>query len=226
MILITNELIFFFHVFIISLATFICLQFGKNGLSALVTLCFVLGNLFVLKQINLFSLSVTPTDAYFIGAALAINLLNEFYGRKEARKALYISLILGIFFVILGIIQLMYQPNQFDVFHNHFYALLSPTARIVAASLTAYFTSQTVEYILYAFLKQLLKGKYLIMRNWITLLTSQFIDTVLFSFLGLYGIIENIGSVILLSYTIKIITIFSMTPILWIIKRTRKVNNE
>jgi uncharacterized integral membrane protein (TIGR00697 family) len=41
---------------------------------------------------------------------------------------------------------------------------------------------------------------------------SQAIDTVFFSFLGLYGIVSNISDIILASYLIKILAILLATP--------------
>ena len=36
-----------------------------------------------------------------------------------------------------------------------------------------------------------------------TLLISQALDTILFSFLGLYGVVQELGSVIVVSYLVK-----------------------
>ena len=80
-----NELIFFAHV-LISVALMLgALRFGRVVLVAAICLQEVLANLFVLKQVTLFGLEVTCSDAYAIGSIIGLNLLQEFYGKERAR---------------------------------------------------------------------------------------------------------------------------------------------
>ncbi|MEX0939908.1 MAG: queuosine precursor transporter [Candidatus Babeliales bacterium] len=213
-----NELIFVFQsTFLIGIAL-LALWLGKEALITFVALSGILANLFVVKQITLFNLQVTASDAFAIGAVTGLNLLNEYYGRLSTRKALYIAFGATVVFTIFSTIHLCYQPNWCDTSHLHFNAILGNTPRIVIASLFSYFTSQSIEYRLYSLLKTATNGRYLVLRNIITMTVSQGIDTILFSFLALYGIVGNIFDVILFGYAIKIITITSMSPFIWLSK--------
>ncbi|MGB8467537.1 MAG: queuosine precursor transporter [Candidatus Babeliales bacterium] len=214
-----NELIFLIHSIIVSLGAVSACFFGKQALTSFVSMCYIMANILITKQILLFGFHATATDAYIIGSSLGMNLLNEFYGKASARAALYISFLMALFFLVLSMVHIAYIPSAIDTYHVHFVALFTPTPRIIIASFVSYFISQTVEYTLYNYLKSHFKDTYFIRRNWATLSISQLIDTVIFSFLGLYGILSNIGSIILVSYSLKLITIILMSPLLILVKK-------
>jgi uncharacterized integral membrane protein (TIGR00697 family) len=67
--------------------------------------------------------------------------------------------------------------------------------------------------------KQLTNGKFFVARNYFALTISQLIDTLLFSFLGLYGIVANIFDILILSFCLKLLAIALMTPFLMIAKK-------
>jgi uncharacterized integral membrane protein (TIGR00697 family) len=93
------------------------------------------------------------------------------------------------------------------------------TSRIVIASFISYLITQFIDIQIYGFLKEKTEGKYFTLRNYFSLSLSQLIDTILFSFLGLYGIVAQISDIIVLSYSIKLLTIFCMSPFLIFAKR-------
>jgi uncharacterized integral membrane protein (TIGR00697 family) len=66
--------------------------------------------------------------------------------------------------------------------------------------------------------------KYFILRNYGSLIVSQAVDTVLFSFLGLYGIVSDISDIIFASYIIKILAILLATPFVAFARKFIKVN--
>jgi queuosine precursor transporter len=198
-----------------------------------------LANIFVLKQISLFSLDVTCSDALMIGSCSALNLLRAFFGRKEAQKATVLSFCTLCLFAVLSQIHLLYVPSPQDNTQTSFIHLLAPSPRIFAASLLTYVLVQQID--LYLFQKMSLsstpnllsfelwkraKGSKahsaipsLARRNAVCLLCSQAVDTVLFTFLGLYGVIAPITDMMLMSFLIKIIIIFSFTPFIALAKR-------
>jgi len=214
-----NELIFFLHTLFIGCCVLGVLRIGKEALIALIVLLGVLSNLFVTKQIVLFGLNVTATDTYAVGAILSLQLLQEYYGRQVTRYAIGISFFLLFFYAITAFVHLSYVPSGFDVTQVHFSAILQHMPRIALASVTSYLASQLLDYHLYGFLKRLFAGCYLLLRSYTSLIIVQLFDTVLFSFLGLYGIISNIGNVIILSFAIKMVVIFIATPFVALSKK-------
>lgn len=214
-----NELLFLLHLFCIGATTLIMLKFGGQALVAFLCTQAILANLFVIKQITLFGLNATASDIYIVGSVLSLNLIQEYYGKQLARKAIWISFALLIFYTIVSQIHIGYIPSIFDFTQIHYQNLLSYMPRLTTASIIVYLIVQHFDTYFYAILKRAFQGKHLLMRNMISISVSQALDTVLFSLLGLYGIIDNIGQVMLVSFTIKIITMILLTPAVLLIKK-------
>jgi len=208
----TNELIFLLQTALVGLATLGALFLGCEALVSLVCLECVLANLFVLKQTTLFGLNATCSDAFTIGATLGLNVLQEYFGRSIARKTIWINFFLLVAYALFSRIQLAYLPSVADTMQSVYAPLLLVMPRIVIASFTVYLIAQLVDYHLYGFLKRRSERFPLVVRNYASILVSQFVDTVLFTFLGLYGLIENLWQVVAISYAVKMVAIFLQTP--------------
>lgn len=208
-----NEIIFLAHALLTGAFALISLRFGKEALVAFIAISGILANLFVVKQITLFGLTATGSDAFTIGAVLGLNLLQEYYGRESTIKAIWISFIMLVLYGVVSQIHLAYVPSSFDTMHTHFAPILGLMPRIVVASFTAYIIVAYFETWLYKILKTAWHEKHLVLRNYISMSIAQLLDTILFSFLGLYGIVENVWHIIAISYAIKIATIIVATPL-------------
>lgn len=207
-----NELIFVVHTIIIALFALGSLALGSRALVAFVCTQCILANLFVVKQITLFGLTATCSDAFTVGATIGLNLLQEYFGKDIAKKTIGINFFLLIFYAIVSQLHLLYTPHSADIMQQHFVPLLQFMPRIVIASFSVYFIAQMADYYLYGILKKMFHDKYIILRNYASIAICQLLDTVLFSFLGLYGIIDNIGEVIIISYLVKLTSIIIATP--------------
>lgn len=207
-----NELIFVGHVIFILLTLLVALRLGMGALISIVSLFTILANLFVQKQIMLFGLSVTASDAFIVGGILGLNLIHEYFGFQEAKKAIWISFFCSIVYLFLSQIHLLYTPSAIDYSQVHFEALLFQMPRIIIASLFTYLIVQLSDTLFYRFMKNIFSGRYLTLRSLLSLLISQFFDTVLFSVLGLWGLVASIKSIIIVSYAIKLIVIAFSVP--------------
>lgn len=207
-----NEYIFITHIFILIIALLLALRSGIEALIGLICVQTILMNLFVTKTITLFGLTVTPTDAYAVSTTLGLNIVQEYYGRPMARKTIWISFFTAVVAIVMSQIQVGYLPHTLDTHHPHFAALFHFMPRIVAASLITYLIVMYTDSFIYGKLKHAFHGSYLVIRNYVSISISQFFDTVLFSFLGLYGIAPSVLPIIVISYTVKMAVIILSTP--------------
>lgn len=225
-----NELIFLSHCTIVSLLAVLALRFGPLALASLASLYAVLANLFVLKQTTLFGLGVTCTDAYAVGSGLLLNLAQEYFGPRVTKQILSLAITALVVFVILAQFQLWYLPDLQTIpgllleTHNLSYqqlyqALLTPTPRLLAASLCAFTIAQTLDAYLYRWFQKIYHQCHFILRNYSSLLISQFVDTALFTILGLAGTFSNLWAICWFSYGIKILTILVVIPIVSLSRR-------
>lgn len=202
-----NEIIFCLHAVLIMLFIRAMMTRGSPALIALAALQSILANLFVLKTITLFSLAVTPSDAYTIGSMICINVLRECFGKKAAKQVIGLNVLFTLFFICMSFIQISYIPDSLDTAHSLYKTLLTPSFRILSASLCTFFISQLVDYKLYgAFRKRFAIRSAMVF----SLLFSQLLDTVLFSFAGLCGIAPNLYHIIFFSYLVKVATLLLM----------------
>jgi uncharacterized integral membrane protein (TIGR00697 family) len=214
-----NNLILFIHIAATSGLTLMALRLGKEAIIAWLALLTVAMNLFVLKQITLFGLNVTASDALSVGYLLGLNLIQEFFGQKIARKSVWISFFISFGFLILSWIHLAYRPNGFDNTHNQFSSLLTPMPRLLLASLSAFGVVQAINLWFFPVLKTRMQGKFLMARMAVSLFLLQTLDTILFSFLGLYGLVASVFHIICLSLAIKGVVILLSTPFVLLSKR-------
>ena len=200
-----NVIIFFLQTFGVMWAVMGAARMGKEALVSLSVLLPILANLFVLKQTTLLGWNVTCSDAFAIGSIFGLNLLQQAYGQEEAKRMIWISFFGMVFFALMSQVHLFYQPSSYDVNHTHFAALLGVAPRLLVASLMTFFIVQQLDVRLFRALKGI---KY---RMTLSLLVSQAFDTLLFSLLGLYGIVEELASIIIVSYLVKCSVILCTT---------------
>ena len=73
---------------------------GKVGVIAIIASNVVIMNIFVLKGIVLFGLDATGGNVLYASIFLGTDIITEYYGAKEARKAVFIGFFVSIFFLI------------------------------------------------------------------------------------------------------------------------------
>jgi uncharacterized integral membrane protein (TIGR00697 family) len=215
-----NEILFFTQFVAVLAALYSAVRTGRAGLVALIALSGVLANLFVVKEMVLFGLHVTCSDMFAVGGILGLNVLQELYGREAAREGIRTSLFLLIFFAVFSQIHLLFLPSGGDQTHEAFTQILSSTPRIVVASILSYYLVQRMDLVCFSVLKKWFSS--FSIRVFLSLLFSQAIDTILFSFLGLYGLVESIFDIILVSFAVKFALIACSSPLSFLLKMAAK----
>ncbi len=211
-----NELLFFGQVFVI--VAFL-LYFRRLGIEALYTLCAIfslIANLFVLKQTTLFGLEVTCSDAFAVGCTLGLSFVQQDAGKKAAQKLIKITFGILIFFTILSQIHLLYTPSLHDTSQGSYSQILTSSPRILVASLISYFISQAIDIEIFGWLRERWIQKRIFLPLLVSCLFTQFIDTCIFSFLGLYGMISPLLDIIIFSFMIKAVVAFLMVTASWL----------
>lgn len=221
-----NELFFLLHTISVVIFTLVGLRLGKYALMSLVILQAVLANLFVVKQMNIFGLNATCADVFIVGSVLGINLLQEYFGADMSAKVLKTSFFAMFFYLVMSQIHLLYLPNSFDVTHGFFNGILKFAPRITIASVLVYFVVLFLNNKFYAFLKSRLEGRYLLIRNFVSIVLTQLLDTILFVFLALYGIVGSVWQVMFVSFVLKVLVILISTPFTGISKLIVKNGKE
>lgn len=208
-----NEIIFCIQ---ISLCVFFGMFFASRGRSWLLgwlSLLSIVMNIFVLKQVRLWGLEVTSADVYMVGMLTSLNYARELYDRESINEIMLGSWVITMAFLLMTHLHLALIPSKYDISQEHFLALFSPTLRLIVASLVTMMTVQVLDGRLFSWLQKICKYRYFGIRNAMTIAITQILDTVMFSYLGLYGIVAHLNEVIFLALLIKLSVVAISLPI-------------
>lgn len=203
-----NHLVLVFH--IAALIGFICASYrmGKGALIGVGAVSAVLANLFVIKQVGLFGCTITCADAYSVGAIFALNMCQNRYGKEAGIEMVRIAFLCLALFGVMAQVHLWYTPSGSDWSNESFSTILSTSPRILAASLVSFLISSRIDVEIFPKIRNYLPVYIAIP---VSVLCTQTLDTVLFSFLGLYGIVAAIFEIVVISLLAKLVTIGLMS---------------
>jgi queuosine precursor transporter len=106
-------------------------------------------------------------------------------------------------------LHLAYMPSAGDTMHEGFERVFALYPRMVIASLAAFFLSQQLDIYVYGLLAARFSKMAFRWRAALTMAISQTFDTLLFSYLALWGHMSDIQGVIMVSLSIKVILLLT-----------------
>lgn len=196
--------------------------FGKMGLYAVVVLNIMLSNLQGAKLTIIFNLETSLGVILYSGIYFATDLLSEKYGRREANRAVFIGFATSIIIVVMMTINLMFlpslqRPELAITTHNALETLFNVTPRFVFGSILVYLISQSLDVWTFHYFKTLTGGQHLWLRNNLSTLTSQAVDTVLYAVIVWWGIydLKTAFELALAKYFFKCLIAIMDTPFIY-----------
>ena len=206
--------------------------FGKNGLYIAVILGIVLGNLQGGKVSDLtvfgYTFTVSMGAIMYSGIYFATDLINEKYGRPAANEAVILGAIANVVVMLTLVLSTYYLPSEIakssDEVHEAISILALYSPIFVIGSLSAYLISQTFDVWLFHKLKTITQGKYLWLRNNVSTLSSQALDTFIYTFVWvLAGELSFLVafSIALTKYIFKIFIALIDTIFIYLVKDVR-----
>ena len=220
----TNELLWFGLMILCYLAVLLIYKlFGRKGLFAWVAMSIILANIQVMKTIQIFGLVTAEGNIVYSSIFFVSDILNEVYGKKEARKAVYVGFFVLVMTTVIMQVTLMFIPDSSDTMAPHLAAIFGFMPRIALASLAAYICSQMYDVWMYAFMKKYHGRKLLWLRSNVSVIFSQLIDNTLFTIIAFYGIFswDIILQIYVTSLILKIIVSFVDTPFLYLARNIK-----
>ncbi len=171
--------------------------FGRQGLLACIVLAILLANLQGPKLTTILGFQTSLGVIFYSGIFFATDLLSEKYGRMLANRAVIIGFAVSVIAVLMLSIALEFQPTtdpetaaMSNDIQNAFATILNFTPRFVFGSLLAYLISQTFDVWFFHFIKKRTHGRHLWLRNNLSTMSSQIIDTLIYSLVVWWGVEE------------------------------------
>jgi uncharacterized integral membrane protein (TIGR00697 family) len=153
---------------------------------------------------------------------LVTDVIEEVHGKKKAQEFVIVGFVTLIIILIVTVIAVIIPHASRSVMgnvdlQNAYDDIFGTTVRIFIASITAFLVAQLHDVWAFNFWKKKTKGKYLWLRNNLSTIVSQFLDTTLFMFIAFYNIspkfnVEYIFALIIPYWMVKILFAIFDTP--------------
>jgi len=167
--------------------------FGKAGLQIAIATAIILANLQGPKLTVIFGIETTLGVIFYSSIFFATDVLSEIYGREEANKAVRMGFAVSVIVLVMLSLAMLYQPSdrQFahDI-HDAFGTILNFTPRFVLGSLFAYYISQSFDVWAFHRIREITGEKWLWLRNNLSTMSSQIVDTFIFSLVVWWGTVD------------------------------------
>ena len=205
--------------------------FGKWGLVMWIPISVIVANIQVIQTVELFGLVATLGNIVYATSFLVTDILSENYGKEEAKKAVWIGFFSLISMTFLMNLALKFLPLEGDKFagitHEATSTIFSLMPRIAVASLAAYLLSQRHDVWAYHFWKKRFSKDHQIwLRNNLSTMISQLIDSVVFVTIAFWGVYEwpVLIEIFLTTYLLKWVVAAADTPFVYWGKKIYKRN--
>lgn len=193
------------------------------AINAVFIMSLLIANVVAGKIVDIFGFIVPAAVVAYGITFLCTDIINEIWGKEEAQKTVKLGFKIQIASMVLILFAIWLPPAIFAIdFDISFKTVLGQNVRVVFASLTAYTISQAHDVISFNFWKNKTKGKHKWIRNNVSTLTSQIIDTAIFITIAFWGLVPNLIWMIFSQYILKAIIAIIDTPFFYLFTRTQK----
>jgi uncharacterized integral membrane protein (TIGR00697 family) len=198
--------------------------FGRIGLVAAIVLAILLANLQGPKLTVILGMETSLGVIFYSSIFFATDLLGEKHGRAVANQAVLLGFGVSVIIVLMMSLSLLYLPStrpESAVFssdvHAAFSRILDFSPRFVFGSLLAYLISQSFDVWFFHRVKEWTQGKHLWLRNNLSTMTSQALDTVLYAVIVWWGIFDLVYAfqLALAKYVFKVFIAAFDTPFIY-----------
>lgn len=168
-----------------------------------------------LVYIELFDIVVTPGVFLYPLTFLIVDILNESYGLRLARRAILFAFASNAFIIIL-LSGTSYLPGLNDwKLDTPYSEVISHVSSVLVASCFSFLFSEYVNSYLLCKIKELTNSKFLFIRVFFSTFFAVIIDSFMFCFIAFYGTMQNneILQIIYVQIAIKMcFAIFNILP--------------
>lgn len=171
--------------------------FGKAGLQVAIATAIILANLQGPKLTIIFGMQTSLGVIFYSSIFFATDVLSENYGKAAANKAVRMGFAVSVIVLVMLSFALLYLPSDRPAsaefsqdIHNAFATIVDYTPRFIFGSLLAYYVSQSFDVWAFHKIRKITGERWLWLRNNLSTLSSQAIDTTIFSLVTWWGIVD------------------------------------
>ena len=181
------------------------------------------------KIVTLWLFPVSVTVLYFPVTYIFSDILTEVYGYARARTVLWTVLLCSVLAGLLYQLVVYLPPAEGFTANDAFTRVLGQVPRILLGGWIAVFAGDIVNNYVLAKIKIWMNGKYLWVRTISSTFVGQFVNTLLFYIIALYGILPNtlLLQSIITGWILKVLVEIIFTPVTYyVVGKLKHLENE
>lgn len=202
-------------------AVFISEKYGYEMIIGVFAGLIVAAQILANKTVTVLEFTVPAGVIVYSTSYLLTDVLAEFHGKREAKKAVWSGFLASIILVLAIKIAIAWPSPAFWKGQAAFEQTLGSTWRIVVASLAAYVFSQNIDVHIFHRIRSWTGESKLYLRNILSTGTSQLVDSVIFVSIAFYGVMPIIP-LIIGQYIVKLAIAALDTPFIYFIKYSKQ----
>ena len=193
---------------------------GRLWLHASVVILLLVSAVTAGKIIVIFGYATSAATPIYAGIFLATDALSEIYGKIEAKKAIWLGFFAHALLLASGYLISVATPyTDGDSMHEALNVLFSFIPLLVLGGFVAFFIAQQIDIFIFHWLKKRHGESRLWLRNNVSTLISQFVDSTLVYFIAFYGKFPNLWELVITAWIFKIIVAAVDTPFIYAIRK-------
>lgn len=210
--------------FFVTVFAVVAKKHGVQFLTVAMALSILLANIANAKFVIVAGHVVPAGTIIFSMTFLISDVLSEFWGKKEAQKAVWAGFLGLLLYLAILKLTIAWPAPPFAIDSaDKFEDLYALAPRIVLGSMVAYVISQNFDVWFYHKIKQYTKDKYLWLRNNLSTIVSQFLDSVIFftiAFLGtaVFPTVASLVIPIMTLWLFKVAIAIVDTPFMYMLR--------
>src|SRR5699024_2304684 len=178
----------------------------------------LVANIMATKVIDVFGIYAPMGIIVYPITFLMTDTITEVWGKQISKQVILGGLIANIFAtVVLQLSTYIPAAPVYELF-DEYAQVIGGVPRIAIASIASYYVSQTVDVHLFHKINQKTNGKHLWLRNNVSTMTSQIIDSVVFMSIAFLGTVPLRVLLIMMGtqYVMKLIFALADTPFVYV----------
>ncbi len=152
---------------------------------------------------------------------LVTDVVEDVFGKEKVKGFVIAGFLSIVLVMLLTVLSVMLPPASRYASNEAFLEVFNPSIRIMIASLIAFLLAQYHDIWAFNFWKKKTKGRFLWLRNNLSTVVSQFIDTTVFMFIAFYMAtptytVDFIFALIIPYYLLKVFVAICDTPFVYL----------
>ncbi|MFQ6022121.1 MAG: queuosine precursor transporter [Acidiferrobacterales bacterium] len=179
----------------------------------------VVANVTASKVVELWGLTFAAGALAYCITFPITDVVTEVWGKTTARKVVWAGLMGNIVMIVLIPLAVISPPAPFYEHQDAYARILGFVPRTVLASIVAYLIAQLHDVWAFHFWSRITGGRHLWLRNNLSTMTSQFIDSAIFVLVAFAGVFswEVLVPIFIGQYVVKLVIAALDTPVVYVL---------